>query len=200
MVICNIGHGYPKTIPCFQGNILPQLVVTDNGKQFVSNSSQEFYKALGISLHMMSAEHPQTNGQVKATNKVILGELKNKIRKAKRLCIEELLVSYKHTIVLPKLLLEKSRSISHGINVMIPIEVGEPFVKCARYNEENNNQILCAERTSEARKKNEVDKLENNWEGLFRVKEKLEMELIDGKEVPRTWNATHLKFYFSLSK
>jgi len=53
---------------------------------------------------------------------------------------------------------------------------------------------------SNARKSD--DKFSSNWEGSFRIREVGEggayhLEQLSGKIVPRTWNATHLKFYFS---
>jgi len=53
---------------------------------------------------------------------------------------------------------------------------------------------------SNARKSD--DKFSSNWEGPFRIREVGEggayhLEHLSGKIVPRTWNATHLKFYFS---
>jgi len=46
------------------------------------------------------------------------------------------------------------------------------------------------------------DKFLSNWEGLFWIREVGEggayhLEWLSRKIVPRTWNATHLKFYFS---
>ena len=54
----------------------------------------------------------------------------------------------------------------------------------------------------EARKDLWVGKLRPNWEGPFRVVTSLDngayrLQELDGKAIPRTWNATHLKFYFS---
>jgi len=45
-------------------------------------------------------------------------------------------------------------------------------------------------------------KLASNWEGPFRVLENLKngayrLETLEEKAIPRTWNASHLKFYFS---
>jgi len=56
----------------------------------------------------------------------------------------------------------------------------------------------------EARKNPQVGKLGPNWEGPFRVVASLDnkaykLQELDGKTIPRTWNATNLKFYFSLS-
>ena len=50
---------------------------------------------------------------------------------------------------------------------------------------------------------NEMEnKLSPKWTGPYRVVETLEngayrLETLEGGAIPRTWNATHLKFYFS---
>nr|KYP36351.1 Retrovirus-related Pol polyprotein from transposon 17.6 [Cajanus cajan] len=54
----------------------------------------------------------------------------------------------------------------------------------------------------EARKNTTDGKLAPTWDGPFRVTEDLEngayrLEELSGKPIPRTWNATHLKFYYS---
>jgi len=41
-----------------------------------------------------------------------------------------------------------------------------------------------------------------NWEGPYRVNQNLEnravrLEHLNGEQLPNTWNADHLKFYFS---
>jgi len=46
------------------------------------------------------------------------------------------------------------------------------------------------------------DKFSANWEGPFRIlavvgKGAYRLEHLSGHAVPRTWNATHMKFYFS---
>jgi len=52
---------------------------------------QSFYDDLGLKSLTPSVEHPQTNGQAEAANKVILNELKNWLSKAKGRWTEELL-------------------------------------------------------------------------------------------------------------
>nr|KYP37795.1 hypothetical protein KK1_041004 [Cajanus cajan] len=54
----------------------------------------------------------------------------------------------------------------------------------------------------DARRDSSEGKLVPNWDGPFRVTENLEngayrLEKLCDKAIPRTWNATHLKFYFS---
>jgi len=53
---------------------------------------------------------------------------------------------------------------------------------------------------SDARKDDEI--FSSNWEGPFCIADtaaggEYYLEYLSGKSVPRTWNATHLKFYYS---
>jgi len=108
---------------------------------------------------------------------------------------------------------------------MIPVEVAEPTIRRQMFDLTLNEESLavnldlvsefrdksrireaaCKEsefrdKSSDARK-NE-GKFSSNWEGPFRVREVAQggayhLEWLSGKIVPRTWNATHLKFYYS---
>ena len=45
-------------------------------------------------------------------------------------------------------------------------------------------------------------RIKPNWEGAFKITENLKngaykLETLDKKSIPRTWNTSHLKFYFS---
>jgi transposase InsO family protein len=53
----------------------PQVVVSDRGPQFVGGFTRELYKLLGIKLAMLTAYHPQTNGQIEHVNQVLEGYL-----------------------------------------------------------------------------------------------------------------------------
>ena len=55
---------------------------------------------------------------------------------------------------------------------------------------------------TDVRKDPQQGKLASNWEGPFRISENLKngayrLETLEEKTIPRTWNASHLKFYFS---
>ena len=63
---------------------IPQALVTDNGTQFTDQGFQSFIAKLGTKQHFISVEHPQTNGQAEATNRVILRGLKRRLGEAKR--------------------------------------------------------------------------------------------------------------------
>ncbi|XP_016172873.1 uncharacterized protein K02A2.6-like [Arachis ipaensis] len=58
---------------------IPEVVISDNGTQFTDKKFMEFLSDLGIKQKFSSIEHPQTNGQVEAANKVVLLGLKKRL-------------------------------------------------------------------------------------------------------------------------
>jgi len=70
-----------KDIICRYG--VPHTIITDNGRQFIDIGLAKFYIGLGIKHITSSVEHPQTNGQAEAANKVILVELRKRLDSAK---------------------------------------------------------------------------------------------------------------------
>jgi len=70
---------------------VPHTVITDNGWQFVDRKLEPFLDELGMKHVTSSVEHPQTNGQAKAANKVILSQLKKRLGTAKGKWVDELL-------------------------------------------------------------------------------------------------------------
>ena len=72
-----------KSIVCRFG--VPHTIITNNGRQFIDWGLQSFYDDLGIKSITASVEHPQTNGQAEAANKVILNKLKKRLGKGQRL-------------------------------------------------------------------------------------------------------------------
>ncbi|MCI36036.1 gypsy retrotransposon integrase-like protein, partial [Trifolium medium] len=61
---------FKRDILCRFG--IPQAVVTDNGTQFTYKKFQESLASINTKHHFTSVEHPQTNGQAEAANRVIL--------------------------------------------------------------------------------------------------------------------------------
>ncbi|CAJ2652108.1 unnamed protein product [Trifolium pratense] len=207
----------------FKRNVLarfgiPQVVVTDNGTQFTDKDFQAFLVALGTKQHFTSVEHPQTNGQAEAANRVILRGLRRRLDQNKKKWVEDL------------------------DNAVIPVEIGEPSRRTEQpLDEEQNDEALREEldlveeiRTGASLKeatlkqkiaawhdtkviKREFEvgslvlrrnadsqggKLAPNWEGPYRVIDKTEngayyLEDLRGKKLPRPWNAQKLKQYYS---
>ncbi|XP_015944154.1 uncharacterized protein LOC107469288 [Arachis duranensis] len=51
---------------------IPREIITDNGRQFTDNKLGSFLNNFNIQHYFSSVEHPQTNGQAEAANRVIL--------------------------------------------------------------------------------------------------------------------------------
>jgi transposase InsO family protein len=52
------------------------VIVSDRGPQFITRFMRKLYKLLGIKLAMLTAYHPQTNGQTECVNQVLEGYLR----------------------------------------------------------------------------------------------------------------------------
>ncbi|XP_072067024.1 uncharacterized protein [Arachis hypogaea] len=58
---------------------IPEVVISDKRTQFTDKNFVEFLASLGIKQKFLTVEHPQTNGQVEAVNKVIFIGLKKRL-------------------------------------------------------------------------------------------------------------------------
>lgn len=88
-----------RSIICRFG--VPVQIVTDNGTQFAGGGMKKFCKDNEIKLSFTSVYHPQTNGQVEATNKSLIKILKKKVDENPKSwadLIPEVLWAYRTTI------------------------------------------------------------------------------------------------------
>ncbi|RDX96069.1 Tf2-9, partial [Mucuna pruriens] len=134
---------YWKRIICRFG--LPAEIVSDSGTQFASKGAAEFYKELNIKQVFTSVEHPQSNGQAEAANKVILRELRRRLEEAKGRWAEELpqvLWSY-HTTP-HSTTNETPFRLTFGTEAMILVEIGEPSPRTALFEPSKNEEELRA--------------------------------------------------------
>jgi len=114
-----------KNIVCRFG--LPQVIITDNGRQFTDRGLAEFYEKLNIKHITSLVEHLQTNGQAEAANKVILNELKKRLGPAKGNWTEKLLeVMWAYRCSPQSTTQETSYSQMYDTEAMILVEIGEP--------------------------------------------------------------------------
>jgi len=222
---------------------VPKRLVSDNGTQFTSHQLKKLCEEMRIQQVFASVEHPQTNGQVESTNRVLLRGLKRRLEKAKGTWAEEVprIVWAYHTTPQSSTH-ETPLSLVYGSNAMIPVEIQESSPRFLNFVAEESNEerkvnldlldkvreearvsAEAVKRRVERRHNSKVrprqfqegnlvmrkahqhemeNKLSPKWTGTFRVVETLEngayrLETLDGGAIPRTWNATHLKFYFS---
>ncbi|RDX65933.1 Retrovirus-related Pol polyprotein from transposon 17.6, partial [Mucuna pruriens] len=126
-----------KKIICRFG--LPAIIISDNGTQFASKITAEFCHELGIKQVFTSVEHPQTNGQAEAANKVILRGLRRRLEEAKGRWV---LWSY-HTTPHSSTN-ETPFRLVFGIEAVIPVEIGEPSARTEFFEPEANETELRA--------------------------------------------------------
>jgi len=111
---------------------------------------------LGIKSITTSVEHPQTDGQAEAANKVILNELKKRVGKAKGRWIEELIEVLWCT---PQTTTQETPySLTYGTKAMIPVEVVEPTTRRQMFDLTLNVESLAVnlDLVSEFREKSKI--------------------------------------------
>nr|KYP73559.1 Transposon Ty3-I Gag-Pol polyprotein [Cajanus cajan] len=125
---------------------IPYAIVSDNGLQFTDKKFNTFLENLGIRHRFTSVEHPQSNGQAEAANKVILTELKKRLGAAKGAWVEELPeVLWAYRCTPQSTTKEPPFRLTYGADAMIPVEVGEPSFRRQHFHEESSNVSLRAE-------------------------------------------------------
>lgn len=104
---------------------LPWMIVTDNRRQFIDKRLADFYANLGIKHVTTSVEHPQTNGQVEAANKMIVAKLKKRLRSAKGAWVDELQEVHWGYRCTDGTTEETPFNLTYGTDAMLSVEVGQ---------------------------------------------------------------------------
>ena len=109
---------------------IPYEIVSDNGMQFNRNEFCTLCDNFGIKKSFSLVDHPQTNDQVEAVNKIIKFNMKTKLKESKRLWAEELpkvLWAYRTTSRTSTG--ETPFSLAYGVEAMILMEIGVPSLR-----------------------------------------------------------------------
>lgn len=98
--------------------------------KFKAQTYEEFLSRLGVKYLVTSVEHPQTNGQAEASNKVIFKALRTRLNKFKGLWKEELPIILRAYKCFPQTTtMETLFCHIYGTDAMIPIKVKEPLIR-----------------------------------------------------------------------
>ena len=117
---------------------IPRVLISDNGTQFVGAKFTKYLSEHGVK-HKASVCHPQTNGQVEVTNRIILRGIEKRLGASKRRWPEELpnvLWAYRTTSRTSTG--ETSFKLAFGTEALTPVEVGSPSHRAMSFNEEEN--------------------------------------------------------------
>nr|KYP35260.1 hypothetical protein KK1_043716 [Cajanus cajan] len=146
---------------------IPHTIVTDNARQLTYGADAMIPVEIGQTSHRRQVFNNEQNTHELATDLDLLDEIRDEAKVHEEACKLRASRRYNSRV--------KPRSFRAGDLVW---------------------RLL-----GEARKDATDGKLAPTWGGPFQVTENLEngayrLEELNGTPVPRTWNATHLKFYF----
>ncbi|KAL0445162.1 UNVERIFIED_CONTAM: hypothetical protein Slati_2238900 [Sesamum latifolium] len=130
-----------KNIVCHFG--IPREIVSDNGRQFQGRRIQEWCQGLHIKQRFTTVAHPQSNGQVEVTNRILVQGIKRRLKRVGENWTEELtsvLWAYRTT---PRGSTGESPfSLVYGTEAVIPAEIGMPSHRVMNFSEECNRDLL----------------------------------------------------------
>lgn len=117
-----------QNICCRYG--VPRDLISDNGTQFSSKRIRKWCTDMRITQRFTSVAHPQSNGQVEVSNRIIVEGIKKNLEQAGGQWANEL-----HGVIWPNRTAPKEATgktpfaLAHGVEAVVPVEVE---VKTAR--------------------------------------------------------------------
>jgi len=128
-----------KNLVCRFG--VPRRLISDNGTQFTSSQVRQTCRRLGITQCFSSIEHPQTNGQAEAANRVILRALKRRVLASRSSWPEEISrILWAYHTTPQSTTHETPFSLVYGTDALLPIEVGHPTENRKELTTESNEE------------------------------------------------------------
>ncbi|CAA0834113.1 Polynucleotidyl transferase- ribonuclease H-like superfamily protein, partial [Striga hermonthica] len=122
---------------------VPKILISDNGTQFNGKRIRVWCEEMGIEQHFASVAHPQANGQVEVTNRIILNGLKTRLEKASGAWVDELtsvLWAYRTT---PRSTTgETPFSLVYGMEALLPVELELQSQQSSTYDQEQNEELM----------------------------------------------------------
>nr|XP_043633230.1 uncharacterized protein K02A2.6-like [Erigeron canadensis] len=119
---------------------LPQMIVSDNGKQFAEGTFTEMCQRSDIKQSFMSVYHPQGNGQVKAINKQIVKGMEKRLGCSHNGWVDELpLVLWAHRTTPKQSNGETPFSLAFGSEAVLPAEIQISTCRTTNVSEEEND-------------------------------------------------------------
>ncbi|GKB83050.1 reverse transcriptase domain-containing protein [Tanacetum coccineum] len=122
---------------------LPREIIYDNGKKFRDNPFKDWCDKLNIKQKFASVKHPQTNGLVERAN-CSLGEgIKARLDQGSKNWVEEVQhVLWAHHTMIKTSNGDTPLYLTYGTEVVIPVEIGMPSLRCAEVDQVQNDEAL----------------------------------------------------------
>ncbi|XP_057542470.1 uncharacterized protein LOC130820933 [Amaranthus tricolor] len=120
---------------------IPRVIITDNGRQFVSKNTIQYCDRFDIQIRFSSVSRPQTNGKVESANKEILNGIKKKIEGVKGTWDEELPdILWESRTTVKEATGYTPFSVVYGSEAVLPVEIGIPSTRVTYYSHDENEQ------------------------------------------------------------
>ncbi|XP_057543365.1 uncharacterized protein LOC130821594 [Amaranthus tricolor] len=120
---------------------IPRVIITDNGRQFMSTNTTQYLDKFGIQIRFSSVSRPQTNGQVESANKEILNGIKKKIEGLKGTWDEELPgILWASRTTVKEATGHTPFSLVYKSEAVLLVEIGIPSPKVTYYSHDENEQ------------------------------------------------------------
>ncbi|KAI3465894.1 hypothetical protein Pfo_022557 [Paulownia fortunei] len=186
------------SIVCRYG--VPRDLISDNGTQFQGKKIQSWCAEIKIKQHFTSVAHPQANGQVEVTNRIILQGIKTKLDRSGGGWVDELdsvLWAYRTT---PR---TTTGETPFSLKAYLRMEAYKSRIRVGYSRKVKIRNFQVGDlvlRRADALK--QTGKLEANWEGPYKVTRVIargayELEDVRGNKIPRPWNICHLKKFYT---
>nr|XP_043611701.1 uncharacterized protein LOC122583350 [Erigeron canadensis] len=160
---------------------IPQVIISDNGKQFSQGIFPQFCKNLEIQQRFTSVAHPQANGQVEAMNKQIVHGIKTRLGRCQSGWLDELHQVLWALRTTPKTSNgETPFSLVYGSEAMIPTEACVPTIR--RFNDEEENEEQLRQNLHLLEERREIASI---WERAYKTQIKKYYDQRIKKEVFR---------------
>ncbi|GJW05432.1 reverse transcriptase domain-containing protein [Tanacetum coccineum] len=148
---------------------VPQIIISDNRKQFAERIFLVFCQRLGVYQSFTSVYHPQANGQVEVTNRDIIKGMEQRLGKNHQGWVDELpQVLWAHRTSPKSNNGETPFSLTYGSEAVVPIEISVETERVKEFKVRNNDK----------RRREDLDILEERREITFireaHYKQKLE--------------------------
>ncbi|GKA23301.1 reverse transcriptase domain-containing protein [Tanacetum coccineum] len=122
---------------------LPEVIVSDNGKQFSDNTFKDWCEKLNITQRFASVKHPQSNGLVERANWSLSEGIKARLGEGNKNWIEELLhVLWAHHTMNKSSHGDTPFSLTYGTEAVIPVEIGMPTYRTTVVEAVHNDEEL----------------------------------------------------------
>ncbi|KAL0367029.1 UNVERIFIED_CONTAM: hypothetical protein Sradi_3593000 [Sesamum radiatum] len=122
---------------------IPREIIPDNSRQFQGRKIQEWCQGMRIKQRFTTVAHPQANGQVEVTNRILVQGIKRRLERVEGNWAEELtsvLWAYRTT---PRGSTGESPfSLVYGTKAIIPAELGIPSHRVMNFSEDRNENLL----------------------------------------------------------